>query len=223
MRSASEFLQFPLHLLEVGVDVGEDGGEGGEEVVQLLPQWLHHAAHEPDLVLVHALYRANLEGLGDLVAAPPLLAGDLAELVAEEGAPGDVGLVAAAGVADIAGVEDLLDYCLSQWLVTHLCSLFRLRSKPALCLRSLSFSRLLLWKAMSVLRMRLVIIFFALSRFLLISTKLRSQFSSSTLHRCLRCMFSSTDPFSDSLASSEPLFISKPFEEPSALRGEYCG
>ncbi len=85
--SASQLLQLLLHTGEVGVDVKQDWSERREDIMQLFPKGLHYAPHKPCLVLVDALYCVHLEDFCYLVAALLLLAGDLAEFVAEKRAP----------------------------------------------------------------------------------------------------------------------------------------
>jgi hypothetical protein len=107
--SVLELFEFCLHPLQVIINVMVHGCEGREQIAQLLPNGLHQAVDEPDLILVHALHAGHLQALRDLQVQPLLLPEHLAELVAQKGAPGDVVTVVGAGVADVAGVEDLLD------------------------------------------------------------------------------------------------------------------
>ena len=70
---------------------------------------MHQTPDEPHLILVYALHGGHFEAFGDLEAQAAFLPRYFAELVAEKSAPGYVVVVVCAGVADVAGMEDLLD------------------------------------------------------------------------------------------------------------------
>lgn len=111
-----------LQLLDVLADVLPHLLQARQHDGELPPERQHEPVAEANLSREVALEIAVLEVGSDLQAQLLLLPGDLVKLVAHQRSPIHVVVEVQTGIADVAGVEDLLDYELNERVITIECS-----------------------------------------------------------------------------------------------------